>query len=189
MMGRVILDMALSVDGFISGPHDEDFGLHDYFFSPSHDTARVIEDSINTTGAIIMGRRSYDIGAKQGGFVDDPYQAAQFVLTHQAPQTPAEGAESFVFVSDGIDSALRQAQAAAGKKAVVIGGGANTAHQFLAAGRVDEIYLHLVPKLLGSGTRLFDHTGGLQIQLELSHTIVAPDAIHLRYAVGGRNGR
>jgi dihydrofolate reductase len=183
MMGRIILDMAISVDGFISGPNDEDRGLHDYFFAPSRETARVIEDSINNTGAIIMGRRSYDIGARQGGFADDPYQASQFVLTHQAPQTPAKGAESFVFVSDGIESALRQARAAAREKDVVIGGGVNTVHQFLAAGRVDEICLHLVPSLLGSGTRLFEASGGPQIKLELDEVIAAPDAIHLRYRV------
>ena len=182
-MGRVIVEMAMSVDGFIAGPNGEDRGLHDYFFAPSRETAKVIEDSINTAGAIIMGRRTYDTGAKSDGFADDPYHAAQFVLTHQVPQSLAKGAELFVFVSDGIESVLSQANAAAGEKAVVIGGGANIAQQFLTAGRVDEIYIHLVPKLLGDGIRLFDAMGGPQIQLELEQVIAAPDATHLRYRV------
>src|SRR5262245_53380724 len=107
-MGKVILDMAMSLDGFIAGPNDEDGGLHDYFFSPSGDTAQVIEDGIKNTGAIIMGRRTYDIGEQYDGFADTPYQAAHFVITHQAPEKVARGAEAFTFVTGGIESALGQ---------------------------------------------------------------------------------
>lgn len=182
-MGKVLLDMAVSLDGFVAGPGDEDVGLHNYFFSPSGETAAIIEEGFRTTGTIIMGRRSYDIGARQDGFVDNPYQVPTFVLSHQVPQQIARGAETFVFVTDGIESALTQAKAAAGDRDVVIGGGANTAQQFISAGLVDEIQLHLVPVLLGEGIRLFDHIGGEHIPMESTRVIDAPDVTHLKFRV------
>ena len=91
-MGKVVLDMAMSLDGFIAGPKGEDGGLHNYFFSPSGATAEVIEEGFKTTGTIIMGRRAYDVGAKQDGFVDNPYQVPTFVLSSDVPKTVAKGA-------------------------------------------------------------------------------------------------
>jgi dihydrofolate reductase len=85
-MGKVLLDMAMSLDGFIAGPNDEDRGLHNYFFSPASGTAEVIEEGFKTTGAIITGRRSYDIGAAQDGFADNPYNVPTFVLTSERPK-------------------------------------------------------------------------------------------------------
>lgn len=126
-MRKVILDMSMSLDGFIAGPNDESGGLHDYFFSPSGGTAEVIEEGFKTTGAVVVGRRAYDIGAGQDGFVDNPYKVAHFVLTHNVPERVAKGAEAFTFATDGIESVLKQAKAAAGDKNVVVGGGANTA--------------------------------------------------------------
>jgi dihydrofolate reductase len=182
-MGKVTLDMAMSLDGFIAGPNDEDGGLHDYFFSPSGETAQVIEEGIKTTGAIIMGRRSYDIGDEQNGFENNPYQVPTFVLSHDVPEKVAKGAESFTFVTDGIESALEKAKAAAGDKKVVVGGGANTAQQFLSAGFIEELQIHLVPVLLGDGIRLFDHLGTKHIKLERMSVIDAPVVMHLRFRV------
>ena len=141
-MPNIILDMAMSLDGFIAGPNDEDHGLHNYFFSPSGRTREVIEESFKMTGAILMGRRSYEIGAAQDGFVDNPYQVPTFVLTHHVPQKPAKGAEAFVFVTDGIESVLEQAKAVTSDRDIVIGGGASIAQQVLSAGIVDEIQIH-----------------------------------------------
>jgi dihydrofolate reductase len=182
-MGKVILDLAMSLDGFISGPNGEDQGLHDYFFSPSGNTAEVIEEGFRTTGAIVMGRRAYDIGDAQDGFADNPYQVPTFVITHHVPETVAKGAESFVFVTDGIESAIKQAIAAAGDRDVAVGGGANIAQQCLQLGLLDEIQLHVAPRLFGDGLRLFDQPGGAPIELESTRVIDAPDAIHLQYRV------
>ena len=180
-MGKVILDMAMSLDGFIAGPNDEDGGLHDYFFSPSGDTAQVIEEGIQNTGAIIMGRRTYDIGEQYDGFADTPYHAAHFVITHHVPEKAAKGAETFTFVTDGIESALRQAQAAAGKKDVVIGGGAAIAQAFLKARLVDEIQVHLIPVLLGAGKRLFDSAE--RMELENKRAVQSPKVTHLGFRI------
>ena len=97
-MRKVILDMSMSVDGFIAGPNDEDGGLHDYFFSPSGDTAQVVEEGIKTTGAIIMGRRSYDLGDQFDGFVSIPYKVPHFVLSHTVPEKPTKGETAFTFI-------------------------------------------------------------------------------------------
>ena len=122
-MGKVILDMAMSVDGFIAGPNDDDRGLHTYFFAPTPETTKLIDAGIKTTGAMIMGRRTYDLGDHFDGFADTPYKVPHFVLSHTVPTKPAKGETAFTFVADGIESALRQAKAAAGDRAVVIGGG------------------------------------------------------------------
>ena len=87
-MSKVIIDMAISLDGCIATREGEDGGLHDYFFSPSGDTAEIVREGILTTGAIIMGRRAYDLGAKLGGFVDDPYAAAQFAMPGWSTSCP-----------------------------------------------------------------------------------------------------
>ena len=93
-------------------------------------------------------------------------------------------AEAFIFITDGIESALKQAKAAAGDKDVVIGGGAATAQQFLKAGLLDEIQIHLVLVLLGEGKRLFDHLGTEHIELESTRVIESPGVTHLRFRVG-----
>ena len=182
-MGKVVLDMAMSLDGFIAGPNNEDGGLHNYFFSPAGATAGVIEEGFKTTGAIIMGRHSYNLGAEQAGFEDNPYQVPTFILTHTVPEKVTKGAEGFIFVTDGIESLLKQAKAAAGGKDVVVGGGADTAQQFLKGGFIDEIQIHLIPVLLGAGIRLFDHLEAASIELENAGVIAAPDATHLRFRV------
>jgi dihydrofolate reductase len=186
-MGKVILDMAMSLDGFIAGPNGADVGLHDWYFAPAGQVAKgdakVVAESINTLGAIILGRRTYDLGEQQDGFVDNPHTATHFVLTHEAPKRVAKGNTKFVFVADGIESALEQAKAAARDKDVAIGGGANNAQQYLKAGLLDAIQIHLAPILIGEGIRLFDHLGATPIKLESTRVIASPRVTHLLYSV------
>lgn len=182
-MAKVIVDMAMSLDGFISGSHGEDRGLHDYFFSPPGPTKAVIEEGFKTTGTILMGKRAYEVGAAQGGYADDPYQVPTFVLTHHIPEKVARGAETFVFVTDGIESALEQAKAVTGNRDIVIGGGADIAQQYLRAGFVDEIQIHLIHILLGEGIRLFDQLPAEQVKIEKIRVIDSVGVTHLRFRV------
>ena len=182
-MAKVLLDMAMSLDGFISGPNGEDNGLHDYFFSPAGPTAEVIEEGFKTTGIIIMGRGAYDLGAAQDGFADNPYQVPTFIITHRVPEKKSKGAEDFIFVTDGIENALEQARAVTGDKYIVIGGGADIARQYLNAGLVDEIQIHLVHKLLGNGLRLFDPMGANQTALERIRVVDSTGVTHMRFRV------
>lgn len=182
-MGNVLLDMAISLDGFIAGPNNSDAGLYNWYFAPAPPSAVVIDELVKTIGAIIMGRNTYGSGDEADGFADDPYTAARFVLTHNPPQKIAKGAESFTFVTEGIESALRQAQESAGEKVIAIGGGANVAQQYLRAGLVDEIQLHLIPKLLGDGLRLFEHHAIGEIALERTRVIESVGVTHLKYRV------
>ncbi len=182
-MGKVILDMSMSLDGFVSGPNNEDGGLHDYFFSPSGETAKVVEEGIETTGAIIMGRHSYDLGDQFDGFVSTPYKVPHFVLSHKVPEKPARGETAITFVADGPASVIAQARAVAGDKNVVIGGGAHTAQQFISTGLIDELQIHLVPILLGEGLRLFEHIGSISVKLEKTGIVDAPDVTHLTFRI------
>jgi dihydrofolate reductase len=178
LMGTVFLDMVMSLDGFVAGPNNDDGGLHDWYFAPSGKAAVVIDELLNTIGAMIIGRRSF--GDQPEGF-DTPYKVPHFVLTHTMRQTVTNGDVPFLFVADGIESALAQAQAAAGEKAVCVAGGAMTAQQFLNAGLVDELQIHMVSKLLGSGLRLFEH--GASLNLERTRVLESPGVTHLRFRV------
>ena len=180
-MGKVLLDMAVSLDGFIAGPNDEDGGLHDWFFSPSG--AEAVDESVRATGAIVLGRRTYDQGDSMDGFADSPYTVEHFVLTHDVPEEAAKGEMTFIFVTDGIESAIERAKAASGDRNVAVGGGASIAQQCLKAGLVDEIQVHLVPVLLGEGIRLFEHLGGGKIELEKTRVVEAPSVTHLMYRI------
>jgi dihydrofolate reductase len=151
----------------------------------------VLEERFADAGAYIMGRNMF--GGGHGPWPDDPpwngwwgidppYHAPVFVLTHHArePQ-PMEGGTTFTFVTDGIESALEQARATAGDRDVVVGGGAATVRQYLAAGHVDELNVSLAPVLLGSGERPFDDLPDMQ--LEQVRAVEAPGVTHLRYRV------
>ena len=131
-----------------------------------------------------MGRHAYDMA--NGDFTGYEFQVPIFVLTHHVPAKAAKGENGnlkFNFITDGIESAIEKAKAAAGDKNVVIGGGANTAQQYLKAGLLDEIQIHLVPVLLGKGKRLFDQLGTEHIELESTRVIESPDVTHLRFRV------
>ncbi len=106
-----------------------------------------------------------------------------FVVSHDVPEKVAKGSTTFIFVPDGIESALSQAKAAAGDKAVVVGGGANTAQQYIQAGLLDEIQIHLVSVLLGEGIRLFEHIATSHIELESTRVIKSPGVTHLKFRV------
>ena len=160
-MGKVFVDMAISLDGFVAGLNDEDNGLYNWYFAPSGNAIAVIDELLQTIGAMIIGRRSF--GDQPDGF-DTPYKVPHFVLTHTARPSVARDGATFAFVDTGIESALAQAQAAAGEKAVCVAGGAATAQQFLNAGLIDEVQLHLVPVLLGQGLRLFDHAAPMELE-------------------------
>ena len=150
---------------------------------------RVVEESTANIGATIMGRNMF--GGHPGGWARDnpwmgwwgdnpPYHHPVFVLTHHARAPLAlEGGTTFMFVTDGIESALTQARRAANGKDVALAGGAKAAQQYLKAGLVDEMLISQVPVLLGDGERLFDGTGNDLHGLSLAKTIAMPDVTHL----------
>jgi dihydrofolate reductase len=153
----------------------------------------LMEESLRNTGATVMGRRMFSGG--EGPWEDDPnadawwgddppFHHPVFVLTHhfREPVTK-EGGTTFTFVTDGIESALEQAREAAGGKDVAVGGGANVAQQYLKAGLLDEIQIHLVPVLLRDGVRLFDNLGSERVELEGTRVVESPAVTHFRYRV------
>jgi dihydrofolate reductase len=178
-MSKVFLDMAVSLDGFISGPNGSDGGLHSWYFAETGKSEEILEELQTGIGAMILGARAF--GTSPDGF-DTPYKIPHFVLTHTPRAAVNRDGARFIFVTDGIHSALKEARAAAGEKDVCIAGGASTAQQFLQAGLLDEIQLHLVPVILGDGIRLLKHLGS-DIKLERSRVIEAPLATHLQYRI------
>ena len=175
----VLLDMAMSLDGFAA----DDGGRSVYPIDQLQGTD-TLEALIETTGAVVMGRSAYDMA--QGDFTNYEYQVPIFVLTHQAPDVVAKGVNdrlSFTFVSDGIDSAVRQAMAAAGDKDVTVIGGPRTFQQCIRAGLADQIQLRLMPLLLGAGVRLFEESGVEQLQLERIQSSNQPGRTDIRFRV------
>ena len=151
----------------------------------------MVEESLAANGAVVMGRRMYSGGSgpweqdpNAGGWWGDdpPFHSPVFVLTHHARErAEMQGGTTFTFVTDGIESAVEQARAAAGERGVAVAGGAEIVRQALDAGLVDELLLHVAPLLLGAGTRLFD--GAAPGRLEIAQVIDAPLATHVRYRV------
>jgi dihydrofolate reductase len=212
-MTRLVLDISMSLDGFVAGPNpslEQPLGeggerLHEWVFDlaswrerhglsggESNRDAEVLQESIDATGAVVMGRRMFSGG--EGSWEDDPradgwwgdeppFRVPVFVLTHHARETVTkQGGTSFTFVTDGIEAALEQARAVAGDKDVALGGGASVAQQYLKAGLLDELQIHLVPVLLGGGTRLFDRLG--PAELEVTRVIASPSVTHIRFTAG-----
>jgi dihydrofolate reductase len=155
--------------------------------------SEVIEELLQTTGATVMGRRMFSGG--EGAWEDDPradgwwgddppFHHPVFILTHH-PREPVamQGGTTFTFVSDGIESALEQARAAAGGKDVAVAGGADVVQQYLNAGLLDELQVHLAPVLLGSGVRLLDNLDIDRVQLKADRAIESPAVTHLRYRI------
>jgi dihydrofolate reductase len=196
-MSKVTCDMAMSVDGFAAGPNqtiDNPFGdgvegrLTRWMFEEPEANAAAIE-AITAAGAFIMGRNMFGPGRDawdldwKGWWGDDPpYHGPVFVLTHFAREPlEMQGGTTFTFVTDGIESALAQAREAAGDANVAIAGGAHTVNQYLAAGLIDELRLHVAPVVLGAGERLLDGVGNFDLEpLDVSGTgLVA----HLSYRV------
>ena len=191
-MSSVIFDMSMSLDGYIRAANprpDEPLGeggeaLHTWAMSDDDAAGRdVLSRGIAATGAVICGRVTYDDSVPwwQADGPTGPARLPVFVLTHTAPSdVPAGGV--YVFVTTGIEDALAQAQAAANDKTVTIMGGPAVGNQFLRAGLVDELSIHLAPVLFGAGTRLTE-TLPAHTELELADLVSAPSATHLRYRI------
>ncbi|HEY9351488.1 MAG TPA: dihydrofolate reductase family protein [Acidothermales bacterium] len=211
-MSQLTFDISMSLDGFVAGPNprteaplgDGGERLHEWAydlesFHERHNVpggtrnqdADVLAEAMDTIGAEIMGRGMFGGGpgpwdeSWTGWWGDDPpFRMPVFVLTHH-PHEPLQmqGGTTFTFVTDGIESALEQARAAAGGKDVGIGGGADVIQQYLRAGLVDKFQVHIAPILLGSGTRLFDAVGSDQPSLEITRVVNSPAVTHVRYRV------
>ncbi|PRX99055.1 dihydrofolate reductase family protein [Allonocardiopsis opalescens] len=189
-MGKVVFDMSMSLDGYVmatGATPDEPLGkggdrLHEWAMEADAAGRELLDASVANAGAFIGGRRTYDDSIRWWG-ADGPTGAARlplFVVTHQAPEeSPDNGV--YTFVTDGIESALRQARETAGGKDVYVMGGPDVGSQFVKAGLVDEIGVHLVPVVFGGGVRLLDLDAHLQ--LEVAQVIDTPQATHLRYRV------
>jgi len=181
-MGKVILGTTMSLDGFINDRNGDVSRLY-----PDLDALRkteVLQESIRTTGAAVMGRRAYDMA--QGDLTDYEYQVPIFVLTHRVPHKVAKGQNdrlTITYVTDGIESAIKQAKAAAGDRNVTVIGGANTAQQCIQAGLVDELHIELMPVLLGGGLRFFEHLATVQIELERTRVIESLGVTHIEFRV------
>jgi dihydrofolate reductase len=150
----------------------------------------IVRESTENTGAYVMGRQMFGggegdwgDGSWKGWWGDDPpYHVPVFVLTHHPREpVPMEGGTTYHFVTDGIESALEQARAAAGDGDVQIAGGADVIQQYLKAGVVDEFQVSVAPKFLGGGVRLFDGLGNDEIKLEVVRAVESPLATHLKY--------
>ena len=191
---KVVIEMSMSLDGFVAGPDDgEEFpngrdGIKHVFgwLSRAKDEGGANKAEIDRvyarSGAFIFGRRTYDITGGWGG--SHPLTGVPlFILTHRPPDpdTVPKGHSKIVFVTDGIESAVRQAKAAAGGKDVMLSG-ASPCQQALEAGVVDEVGIHLAPSLIGSGVRLFEGFKG-PIALEKLYATDGPLATHIRYRV------
>ena len=183
-MGNVVIDMSMSLDGYIAAPNDtpeqglgeDGMRLHDWAFDDPSVFERVYGDLTENTGAVIMGRRSYDNSIEAWGGKGPMGDVPCFVVTHR----PIEGADPiFTVVADGIERALAIAQEAAGEKRIGIMG-AYIDQQYLAAELVDELRIHLVDVLLGGGRRLFD-TLPERIDLELTGLSQTDSVTHLDY--------
>lgn len=188
-MSKVILDMTMSLDGYISLPDGDDGGLHHWVFGGSHpleaggmtfqltseNSRKVFADFVAQVGAFVVGRRSFVAGNEAAFF-----QLPTFVLTH----TDKQSNDTLVtFVTDGIESALQQAKAAANGKAVCIGGGADVAQQYLRVGLVDELHISLVPVIFGEGIRLFDNLGDDAMNLDTLAVVEGEGVTHIKYRI------
>jgi dihydrofolate reductase len=196
-MGKVGAGFSMSLDGFIAGPNDDMERLFAWYFSGdtdltvsmgdrdmqlkvSSESAEFFEEATGGVGAIVSGRRMFDVAGAWGG--RHPMNVPVFVVTHSITQEWAGADSPFTFVKDGVESAVRQAQQVAGDKDVGVGG-ANIAQQCIQAGLLDEIHIDLVPVLLGDGIRLFEHLGAVPLELERTQVVEAPGVTHLTFRI------
>src|SRR5687768_12777775 len=210
-MSKVRVHISVSADGYVAGPNqskENPLGeggesLHDWVVplkafqehqgregGEVNESNALLEEALANVGAEIMGRGKF--GGGPGPWGDDPWQGwwgddppfhfPVFVLTHHEREPLTLSDTTFTFVTDGIESALEQAKAAAAGKDVTIGGGADAINQYLAAGLVDELELHVVPLVLGGGAQLFDGLGP-ELGLEQIRAVEAPGVTHLKYRV------
>jgi dihydrofolate reductase len=212
IMTKVRAHIAVSVDGYAAGPHESmehplgkgGEALHAWatrleIFQRMHgreggvidESTAVISETLDNVGAEIMGRGKFGPPQRgpwagndwQGWWGDDPpFHIPVFVLTHHAREPLTLADTTFTFVTDGIESALAQAKQAAGEKDVRVGGGAATINQYLAAGLLDELEIHIAPVVLGGGARLFADVPST-VNLEQVRAVQAPGVTHIKYRV------
>lgn len=192
-MGIVGLGKSMSLDGFITGPNPgPDNPLGDggdrifAWMAAGNAMHEVLGDALASTGAVIMGKRTFEvIDGPEGWVAPDgtPFALPVFVLTHEVREPVTKGKTAFTFVNDGIQRALEQAKAAAGAEKNVGLMGANVTQQFIMAGLVDEMLISLVPVFLGGGARLFDQLTAAPFAFEPVGVIETPGATHLRFRV------
>ena len=199
-MNEVIIEMSMSLDGYISGPNVSDVNpmgdggerLHQWMFSGRDGGApgegltggdkELLDELHSESGAMISGRRLYDITHGWNG--SHPFGGIPiFVVTHNTPDEIPSGASPFTFVTEGIARAVVQAREAAGDKSVYVIGGASIDQQLLDAALVDELRIDIVPILFGGGTRLFDKFHRAPLELEQVKVTSSKDVTHLRYRV------
>jgi dihydrofolate reductase len=209
-MSIVTCQITISLDGYAAGPNqslenplgeggqrmhkwalDTDAwrGQHGHSGGERSADSEVVEEVTRNVGAYIMGRNMFTPGRGEWDLEwrgwwgeDPPYHTPVYVLTHHAREPlEMQGGTTFHFVTDGIESALEQARAAAGERDVSIAGGASTVQQYLRAGLLDELYLHIAPVLLGAGERLLDGVG--DPTLEPIKVVASPAATHVKYRV------
>ena len=179
-MTKVLLDMAISLDGYVGGSAGEDIGLYDWYFDPTPVSRPVVDELTETTGAILIGRGAFGSADDEGGWEETPYDVPHVVVTHRPPARTV-GPVEFVFV-EGVEAAVARARSAAGERWVSLGGGPDVARQCLAAGLVDEVQLHVVPLVVGHGLPLFT-VGMAPLRLTPIRVVDAPNVTHLRYRV------
>jgi dihydrofolate reductase len=199
-MTKVIAGITMSLDGYVTGPHDRlgaglgDGGerLHHWVFggpwtydsprgSPAAVDQEYLDEVFGSAGAWIVGRTMHDV---VNGWGDDPgFGVPVFVVTHRPHETVVKGDTTFEFVTGGIDDALARARAAAADKNVIVMGGADLLRQYLSAGLVDELTLTIAPVLLGAGKRLFDGIERTDLSFERTGIVESPFATHVRFRV------
>lgn len=185
-LGPVMLDITVSLDGYVSGPGDEVGRLHRWVFAGGDESAGFsseVEQDLREAdiGAVIAGRRTYDLASAWGGkpSIDVPW----VILSHDVPQKVADGEwKAFTFVSGGIEEAVATGHSLAEGRTVYVMGGAEIARECADAGLLDVIQLHVVPVLLGTGIRLFEHLAD-STELELESSAEIGETLRLRYRV------
>ena len=189
-MSSVSFDISMSLDGYIAAPNrrpEEPLGdngerLHNWAFSGDAVGREVLTRGVESSGAVICGRRTYDDSIRFWG-PDGPTGPARlpvFVVSHDAPADVPEGGV-YHFVSGGIERALAEAKAKAGDRNVSVMGGADIGQQFIRIGLLDELSIHLVPVMFGGGTRMFENLGEQLRELEVIEVVPGSTATHLRY--------
>jgi len=189
-MGKVIIAMSMSLDGYVAGPNinvefpmgEGGLRLHEWLFNSAANKQdeELIRELLATTGAVVLGKRTFDVGLAEWG--DTPYPAPSFVVTHRAQPKRIEKSGTFTFVTEGVESAVQRAKIAGGNRNVTLMG-ASICEQSLEAGLVDEILINLVPVVLAEGSRLFSGAGHRRVELEQVQVIESPQVTHLRYRV------
>lgn len=193
-MGKVIVELSMSLDGFIARKDNRTDEVHAWYtqgdtpvkmpnneltFSTDAASAELVRESFDL-GANVTGRRTFDDAEAWGG--EDPMGIPSFIVTHSIPEEWDRPDSPFIFVTEGVERAIAQAKAAAGGKDIGVAG-ADIAQQCLNLGLLDEIHIHLAPVLLGEGIRLFDHLSSTPIQLERIRVVDTPNVTHLYFRV------